>query len=130
VARGFVLGSYLLVKGSHTFVNMDVGTVPQWFPEYGVDLGLPASPPRASIEALRVRGGLYVRPYARGLVAVNPDVRPLRLRVPAGMRLVRPVGGGELPANASTAGWRLVLLRVAGPSVIVPAHGGVVLVRG
>src|SRR5437764_10895725 len=74
-ARGFVLGSYLLIKGSHTFVNMDIGSEPQWFPEYGVNLGPALAPPPASIEALRVAGGLYVRRYARGLVAVNPDDR-------------------------------------------------------
>lgn len=31
-SRGFVLGSYLLVRGAHTFLNMDIGQVPQWFP--------------------------------------------------------------------------------------------------
>jgi Hypothetical glycosyl hydrolase family 15 len=128
VARGFVLGSYLLVKGSHTFLNMDIGSVPQWFPEYGVDLGAASGPVPASIDAQRERGGLYVRSFARGLVAVNPGERALGLRVQAGSRLVRPLGGGALGRDAATRGWRLALAPVSG-SVQVPAHGAVVLVR-
>jgi Hypothetical glycosyl hydrolase family 15 len=76
VARGFVLGSYLLVKGSHTFLNMDIGSVAQWFPEYGVSLGPAVSPPPASIDALRVSGGLYARSFAHGVVVVNPGTAP------------------------------------------------------
>jgi hypothetical protein len=128
-ARGFVLGSYLLVKGAHTFLNMDIGGEPQWFPEYEVKLGpaLPAlTPPPASVEALRVPGGLYVRRYARGLVAVNPDVRAHAMTVRAGSRLVVPVGGGALDASADAHGWGLRERPVSG-SIVVPSHGGVVL---
>lgn len=35
--RMFSLGSYLLVKGSRTCVNLEVQ--PEWFPEYDLDLG-------------------------------------------------------------------------------------------
>jgi hypothetical protein len=55
-ARGFVLGSYLLVKGAHTFINMWVGAEPQWFPEYQVDLGpalTPAGPHRRAARRRR-----------------------------------------------------------------------------
>jgi len=128
-ARGFVLGSYLLVKGTHTFVNMDIGQEAQWFPEYGVDLGPALAPPPARIDALRTAGGVYVRSFARGLVAVNPDVRPHSLSVPGRFMLLSPVGGGALDAGASTSGWGLRQTPVSG-SVTVPAHGGLVLVRG
>jgi hypothetical protein len=120
-ARGFVLGSYLLIKGSHTFVNMWIGGEPQWFPEYGVQLG-----PAQSADALRVPGGLYVRRYARGLVAVNPDTSTHALALPRPMRLVIPVGGGALDAAASTRGWALRLRRVSG-SFTVPPHAGAIL---
>ncbi len=123
--RMFVLGSYLLVKGSHTFLNMDIGQVPQWFPEYGAPLGPALAPPPANIDALRA-GGLYVRRYAHGLVAVNPDGRLHALPAPAGARLVVPVGGGALDGAADTRGWGLRERPVSG-SVVVPAHGGVVL---
>ena len=75
-ARGFVLGSYLLIKGTHTFVNMDIGTEPQWFPEYGVELGPALAPPPASIDALRTPSGLYVRRYARAWWRSIPTTMP------------------------------------------------------
>jgi Hypothetical glycosyl hydrolase family 15 len=124
-ARTFVLGSYLLIKGSRTFLNMDIGQMPQWFPEYGVPLGPALTPPPASIDALRVRGGLFVRRYAHGLVAVNPDDRAHALAVPAGARLVVPVGGGALNDAADTRGWGLGQRPVHG-SFTLPAHGGAV----
>jgi hypothetical protein len=127
-ARTFVLGSYLLIKGSHTFVNMWIGGEPQWFPEYGVPLGRALAPPPASIDALRVPGGLYVRRYAHGLVAANPDVRAHALSLSAPMSLVVPVGGGALNGAADTRGWALRYRPVSG-SITVPAHGGVVLLR-
>jgi hypothetical protein len=127
-ARGFVLASYLLVKGSHTFLNMDIGQEAQWFPEYGVDLGPPLSPPPASVDALRAAGGLYARAYARGGVVVNPGDQPRQMRFPATVELVHPVGGGALDAAADTSGWGLRLERVS--SIVVPAHGGAVYLTG
>jgi hypothetical protein len=127
-ARGFVLGSYLLIKGSHTFVNMWIGDEPQWFPEYGVRLGPALSPPPASVDALRVPGGLYVRRYACGVVAVNPDTRAHTLSLARPMRLVVPVGGGALNATANTSGWGLLQRPVSG-SVVVPPHGGAILLQ-
>jgi hypothetical protein len=125
-ARGFVLGSYLLVKGSRTFLNMDVGLEAQWFPEYGIDVGPALSAPPRNIDELRQPGGLYVRRFMRGEVAVNPGDTPLVLKLAAPAMLVRPIGGGALPADANIGGWRLRQMRVSG-SVTVPAHGGVVL---
>jgi Hypothetical glycosyl hydrolase family 15 len=126
-ARGFVLGSYLLIKGSHTFVNMDIGSEPQWFPEYGVDLGPAVAPPPASIGALRVAGGLYVRRYARGLVAVNPDERSHVLTLCGPARRVEPIGGGALGARGAPRGWHLRLVPVRRRAVL-PAHSGLVLI--
>lgn len=127
-ARGFVLGSYLLVKGTHTFINMWIGAEPQWLPEYGIDLGPATSPPPASIEALRAADGLYVRDYARGGVAVDPGSTALRISFPSSVRVVRPVGGGALSASADTSGWGLRTAQVN--SAVVPAHGGVVWLKG
>jgi Hypothetical glycosyl hydrolase family 15 len=128
-ARGFVLGSYLLIKGSHTFVNMDTGSEAQWFPEYGVALGPALAPPPADIDTLRTPGGVYVRRYARGLVAVNPDGRPRVLRLSTPAELVRPVGGGALDASAATRGWRLRLVPVRRNLVLAPDSGCVLISR-
>jgi hypothetical protein len=127
-ARGFVLGSYLLIKGTHTFVNMDIGSEAQWFPEYGVALGRPVSAAPASVDALRV-GGLYVRRYARGLVAVNPDTRSHALPLARPMRVVVPVGGGALDARASTRGWGLRERPVSGSLVVAPHDAAILLGR-
>ena len=126
-ARGFVLGSYLLIKGSHTFVNMDVGSEPQWFPEYGVDLGAALAPPPADIDALRVAGGLYVRRYVHGVVAVKPDGRSHVLALSRPARRLEPIGGGPLDARADARGWRL-RLDSARRRVVIPAHSGLVLI--
>jgi hypothetical protein len=126
-ARGFVLGSYLLIKGSHTFVNMDIGSAPQWFPEYGVALGSALAPPPANVDALRRPGGIYVRSYSRGEVAVNPDDRAHTLALTGPFTRVQPVGGGAIGPAADTHGWGLRLVPVRG-SVTLPAHSGLVLI--
>jgi hypothetical protein len=123
-ARGFVLGSYLLVKGSHTFLNMWIGAEAQWFPEYGVDLGAASDPPPASIDALRQANGLYVRRYARGVVVVNPGMSARAMTFHEPVEVMRPVGGGRLNDAADTVGWGL---RWRTTNVVrVPPHGGVV----
>ena len=123
-ARGFVLGSYLLVKGSHTFLNMWIGAEPQWFPEYGVDLGAALTPPPASIDALRLGNGLYERRYMRGVVLVNPGTQARTIRPAQRIEVMRPYGGGGLNDSASTRGWGVRWQPTS--SVTVPAHGGVI----
>jgi hypothetical protein len=123
-ARAFVLGSYLLVKGSHTFLNMWIGAEAQWFPEYGVDLGPASDPPPSSIDSLRQANGLYVRRYARGVVVVNPGISARAMTFHDPVEVMRPVGGGALNDAADTAGWGL---RWRTTNVVrVPPHGGVV----
>ena len=123
-ARGFVLGSYLLIKGSHTFLNMWIGPEAQWFPEYGVDLGPALKPPPATIDALRASGGSYERRYARGGVVVNPGTEARTIQFGGPVDVLHPVGGGALDDSANTHGWGLRLQRVT--SFEVPAHGGVI----
>jgi hypothetical protein len=105
---------------------MSVGAVPQWFPEYGVRLGRPRAPLPRRVASLRTGSGIYVRRYARGLVAVNPDDSAHRLALAHTMRLVEPHGGGELAPDASTAGWGVGTRTVNG-SVELQAHEGAVL---
>ncbi len=123
-ARGFVLGSYLLMKGSHTFMNMWIGGEPQWFPEYGVNLGRALTPPPASIGALRRGFGLYERRYARGTVVVNPGTQSRAMTFHPAVEVMRPYGGGALDASASTSGAGLRWQRVN--TVTLPSHGAVI----
>jgi hypothetical protein len=127
--RMFALGSYLLTKGIHSFVNLDIGITPQWFPEYGIDLGRPTTPLPDHIGALRTKQGVYVRYFKHGLVVVNPGSTPATYSLAGTMWRVAPHGGGALPANASTAGWGLARHRVNG-SVRVGRHMAEVLMSG
>jgi Hypothetical glycosyl hydrolase family 15 len=126
-ARGFALASYLLVKGKRTFLNLESGGA-EWYPEYGVDLGRARSGPPRSVRSLRVASGAYVREYERGVVVANPSDAGVRYAFTGNRRLVRPRGGGDLPASADVSGWGLDTTPVSG-SVTVPAHGGVILLR-
>jgi hypothetical protein len=126
-ARGFVLGSYLLVKGRHTFVNMDTGLAPEWFPEYGVPLGRALAPPTRRVGALRRAGGAYARRFRRGVAVVNPGPSPVTYRFAGARRLVVPRGGGPLPARGRPRGWRLDTRRVAGSVRLAPRSGAVLL---
>jgi hypothetical protein len=126
-ARGFVLGAYLLVKGRHTFVNMDTGLAPEWFPEYDVRLGRALAPPPRRVAALRRAGGAYVRRFARGEAVVNPGSVPVTYRFGGARLLVVPRGGGPLPAGGRPRAWRLTTRPAAGSLRIGPREGAVLL---
>jgi uncharacterized membrane protein (UPF0136 family) len=128
-ARGFVLASYLLTQGAHSFLNMDIGISAQWFPEYGLDLGHARDPLPADVAALRDTSGVYVRRFERGFVAVNPDASSHTLALDAPGRLIEPVGGGGLDAAADTSGWSLREHPISG-SLALPAHSGAIVLTG
>jgi hypothetical protein len=75
--RSWVFGSYLLVKGDHTYINMygaPVATRFQWYPEYQVNLGAPQDPggmPFTVDGYYDPNSQLYIRYYENGLVLVN-----------------------------------------------------------
>jgi Hypothetical glycosyl hydrolase family 15 len=122
-ARLFDLASYLLTKGRHSFVNLLSGPAPQWFPEYGIDLGAPADP-----LALRAVGGIYVRRFARGVALVNPDDAAHAYALDGTARLVEPHGGGTLGTDADVSGMGLSTRPVSG-TLTLPAHSGAILLR-
>jgi hypothetical protein len=100
-----VLGSYLLIKGAHTYVNMEVDDAPEWFPEYGVALGAPADPLPADIATyLDSTWNVYVRHYARGMVLVNPSDTPRTIALGATYYRVVPSGGGSVPDSGLAPG--------------------------
>src|SRR5947209_20216980 len=75
--RLYYLGTYLLIKGDHTYLNYFAGQPLQWFPEYGIPIGRPLGPLPSSVAALYDAGsGLYRRAYSNGLVVVNPGSAP------------------------------------------------------
>ncbi|MGI9255278.1 MAG: putative glycoside hydrolase, partial [Thermomicrobiales bacterium] len=126
-ARMFILGSSLLVQGRHTFLNLETGGQPTWFPEYDLPLGSPIDPLPATIGALE-QGGLFVRHFTGGVIIVNPTDAPIVWTPPAPMTRLTPTGGGALPADAAIPpGWRLDSAPV-GPSLTLAGHDAAFLV--
>jgi putative glycosyl hydrolase-like family 15 (GHL15) protein len=91
-ARMFDLGSYLLIRGAHTYVNFGEGIRVSWFPEYGLQLGTATDPP-----GLHPDQGAFVRHFANGIVVVNPGDSTVSYTLPAAMKLETPSGGGAVP---------------------------------
>jgi hypothetical protein len=98
--RLFTLGSYLLVKGDRTYVNLDFGADPEWWPEYGIPIGTPldATPANAE-ELLDARWGVYARTYGNGLVLVNAGDSESAVDLDQTYYLAQPSGGGTVPPD-------------------------------
>jgi hypothetical protein len=124
--RKFLLANYLLVKGTKSFLDIELGDQPEWFPEYGVDLGPPLSAaPRQVSELYRADWGVYARQYARGLVLVNPANITRTIDVGGGYAAFEAVGGGVVPASADVREWHLNLSSAT--SVVLPPRTAEVL---
>ncbi len=103
--RLFVLGTYLLVKGKYTYINLDTGLDPEWFPEYTIDLGAPIDPLPDDIAAyLDPTWQVYVRHYAKGLVLVNPTDTAHLINLGGTYYRANPGGGGVVPADGTPPG--------------------------
>jgi hypothetical protein len=126
--RMFILGTYLLVKGAHTYVNMmSFGTVVQWFPEYAIDLGAPTDALPSDISTyLDATSNVYVRHYTKGLVLVNPSGSAHTATLSTTYYQVVPSGGGVVPADGFTPG---SLSTSAVTSVNLAAHTAAVLLN-
>ncbi len=122
-ARVFDLASYLLIEGTHTYVNFGEGIQVSWFPEYDLDLGAPVDPP-----GLREDRGVFMRRFAKGLVVVNPGPGTVSYDLGATYRLVAPHGGGRVPDSGELpGGWGRDELRV--PSVTLGPHRAALLLH-
>jgi Hypothetical glycosyl hydrolase family 15 len=119
--RMFELASYLLIKGEHTYVNFPLGIEVDWYPELGIDLGRALGPP-----GLRQEQGVYVRRFAKGLVAVNPGESPLTLTLDGAYDRLVSHGGGPVPDSGMVpADWGLT--RVAVQTLTLGPREGAVL---
>jgi hypothetical protein len=108
--RMFALGSYLLIKGSRTYLNIETGGTPEWWPEYDVPIGAALALPPASIEELEQAPGLFLRTFDGGLVIVNAtnewDNTGATYDVPLvhPYSLAEPVGGGAIDEYGQPVG--------------------------
>lgn len=106
--RMFYLANYLLVKGARTYLNVDLGLEPEWFPEYEIPIGSPVDTLPTDVDAWRDPGsGLYRRPYTNGLVVVNPTGTTRSLNLGGTYYRASPVGGGWVPFDANVSSWRV-----------------------
>lgn len=104
--RMFIVGSYLLIKGTQCYVCLRTTSGPEWYPEYDVNLGAPTDPLPTNISTFyKASWGVYVRHFAKGMVLVNPDSNPYTINNLGGTYVqVSPSGGGAVPANGIPSG--------------------------
>ncbi len=74
--RLFALGSYLLIKGNRTFLNLELDLDPEWWPEYGIPIGAPLAGAGTDIDNLAT-GTLYRRNFTTALCwSIRPTPAP------------------------------------------------------
>jgi hypothetical protein len=104
--RMFALGSYLLIKGAHTYINLETSGSPEWFPEYELDLGPPVDPLPTDIASFQSTDSVsYQRRYANGLVLVNPTAQASSVPLDSVYQLATPVGGGLVSTDGTATGF-------------------------
>lgn len=114
----FLLGSYLLVKGRHTYLNLELSAEPEWFPEYEIPIGTPVGGIPASISSLwRSDWELYARTYSNGLVLVNPSDKLQEVVFLKTYYQAFPSGGGIVPADGNVSAWKVDYLPVTSVSL-------------
>ena len=91
----FLLGTYLLLKGDQTYLNILYGGGAQYFPEYGVNLGAATTPLPSSVSGY-LWNGVYRRDFQNGFVLVNPGSTTYSPNLGGTYRRVIASGGGTL----------------------------------
>jgi uncharacterized protein (TIGR03437 family) len=104
-ARNFYIANYLLIKGARTFINLELGLEPEWFPEYDIPIGSPVDSLPVNVDGWRdAATGLYRRNYTNGLVIVNPTNTTRTMNLGQTYYLTQASGGGYLPADGVPTG--------------------------
>ncbi len=124
--RLFLLANYLLIKGRHTYINLEFSMEPEWFPEYEIPIGSPGGDAPASVTDLWNAGwGVYARAYSNGLVLVNPTADARTINLGETYFQAIPHGGGMIPENGDTSAWTVTYTPVT--QVTLPANQVAVL---
>jgi hypothetical protein len=90
--RQFLIATYLLMKGTKTFLNL-AGSGVTWFPEYALDLGAPSAGLPSDVSGYQW-SGVYRRDFAKGMVLVNPSSATVSVTLPMQMQQASASGGG------------------------------------
>jgi hypothetical protein len=124
--RLFLLANYLLIKGHHTYVNLEFSMEPEWFPEYEIPVGSPGGDAPASVAELwNADWGAYARAYSNGLVLVNPTAEARTINLGGTYYQAIPNGGGMIPENGDTSAWTVTYTAVT--QISLPANRAAVL---
>ena len=111
--RMFLLANYLLIKGRHTYLNLDYSMEPEWFPEYEIPIGSPSGSAPATVADLWDAGwGVYARAYSNGLVLVNPTADAQTVNLGGTYYRAAPTGGGIVPSDGDTSAWTVTYTAV------------------
>jgi hypothetical protein len=91
----FFLGTYLLLKGGETYLNIDYGGGVQYYPQYELNLGPAVTPLKSNVSGY-LWNGVYRRNFQNGFVLVNPGNTTHTLNLGGYYRLVHGTGGGTM----------------------------------
>jgi hypothetical protein len=113
----FFLGTYLLLKGDETYLNIDYGGNAQYFPQYQLNLGAPLAPPATDVSNY-IWNGVYRRDFQNGFVLVNPGSTTYTLSLGGNYHLAQGSGGGvltdsQIGANGNYIGGSLTYQNVS-----------------
>jgi hypothetical protein len=91
----FFLGTYLLLKGNETYLNIDYGGGVQYYPQYELNLGTAVTPLQSNVSGY-LWNGVYRRNFQNGFVLVNPGTTTYTLNLGGAYQLVQGTGGGTM----------------------------------
>ena len=116
--RIFLLANYLLLKGQHTYLNLEFSAEPEWFPEYEIPVGTPVGGIPTSISTLwRPDWEIYARTYSNGLVLVNPTGKLREVVFQKTYYQAFPYGGGIVPVDGNISNWMVDYVPVTSVSL-------------
>jgi hypothetical protein len=122
--RRYYLANYLLVKGSHTYLDYFAAGPLEWYPEWTLDLG--AAQTSATDVSQLLQNGVYRRDFANGIVLVNPSGSDVSVSLGNTFHRVEPSGGGAVDSNGDEPG---TLSYSDVTQITVPAQGAEILTR-
>lgn len=122
--RLYYLGNYLLVKSDRTYLEYFASSPLEWYPEWSIDLGAPAT--TASAVSDLAQGGVYRRDFAKGAALVNPSGATVTVPLGKTMNRVVPNGGGAVDAQGDVPG---TTTTTPVTSVNVAAHSAEILLQ-
>jgi hypothetical protein len=105
--RMFVLGTYLLAKGTQTYLSIVQGEGPEWYPEYDIQIGAPTQSAGSDIANLYDHvNQVYRRTFDNGFVILNAQDsgRTVTVNLGGTYYLAQTSGGGPVSSSGTSTG--------------------------